>query len=249
MKNIVYNEMTYIRIYQKNENALLKISSLPVNIWKQFCSKNLEHVNKPTSYQILTKKDQEKYHVKQNFKSIITLPYLKEYKTLYNTVFEPNFTTKQVLELLRQNLLILKNIHQNNIYHGDLHPGNIMINKKHDLEFIDFDSAIIDQYISPENILYDDDMNIEEQKSKIILQDKLDILTSYFSYLSYGDFTYEQDVSIKALSLNNTHQKALRDILKDENIKENYYYLDFIESLIKEDYQSPIVYSKNTNLK
>ena len=249
MKNIVHNEVTYSRLYQKNENELLKISALPAEIWKQFCSKNLKHVNNPTNYRILTEAEKQKYQVTKIYKSIITLPYLKEYQTLYDTVFEPEFTTTEILTLLRENLLILKNIHDHDIYHGDIHPGNIMINKKHELQFIDFDSAIVGECVSPENSLYDDDMTIEEQKAQIRLEDKLDVLTNYFSYLSYGDFTNQQNISITGLSLDRTHRKALKDILEQTNVEENYYYIDFIESLIKEGYQSPIVYTRNTTFK
>ena len=55
-------------------------------------------------------------------------------------------------------------MHEKNIYHGDLYSKNIMINNDLDISFIDFDSAIIDNIVSEENVYCNDYLSHEEKR-------------------------------------------------------------------------------------
>lgn len=257
MEKVVYDGLTYDRLYRQSKNTLLKVSSLPSEVWESFCNKNLDHVNTPISYDRLTKEKIIEYNILlsgfQSFNSIIMLPYLKGYNTLYNTTFNNDFTTKDILLLLKKNMTILKDIHQDNVTHGDIHSSNIMINEDHDLEFIDFDSGTVDSYVSEDNaFFYEQEYTSEEKIKKTRDEDKLDLLLMYLSYLGFGNFKKEQKFSINiydmiddALCFDKVHKQGLYDIINDKNTTNDYYYLDFIDSLISTDYQSPIVYCKN----
>ena len=81
MQNIVYNGNTYKRIFIKDENTLIKISSLDVKEWKYLKEKSLVFLNTPTKIARLNPKE-KKYFPTANSK--IALPYLNNYQTLYN---------------------------------------------------------------------------------------------------------------------------------------------------------------------
>lgn len=250
MKKLKYDGFEYSNLLHKNEKELLKISALPAEVWKTFCDKNLKFANSPIEYRNLTEEEIEKCNKTlsciRTYRSVITLPYLKDYKTLYDTVFDGTFTTKDILQLLKKNMNILKDIHKNEVTHGDIHTSNIMINQNHDIEFIDFDSGTVNKYISEENHFIFDffEHTTKEQIKATLCDDKISLLVIYLSYLSRGHFKKDQ-VLTDDLSFDKTHRKALQDIMKEKDTNDNYYYLDFIDSLISTDYQSPIVYSKN----
>lgn len=245
MKKVVIGTKKYDNLYHKNKESLLKISILPIEVWESFCNKKLKFVNSPTEYHEITKQEKRLYHIKQNTnkKSIVTLPYLHGYQTLCDTIFENTFTTKDILQLLKKNMNILKHIHQKNITHGDIHGSNIMINKKHDIEFIDWDLGTYDEYISEENTFFDDKISDKEKINRTIHQDKLDLLLLYFSYLSSGDFTHYLDKDYLSLSMQ--HKNALNEFIKEKTTSQDYYYIDFIDDLINTDYQAPIIYKRN----
>lgn len=246
MKNVVVGTKKYYNLYQKDQDSLLKISILPVEIWESFCNKKLKFVNSPIEYHKITTQEKRLYNINQNAKkrSIVTLPYLHDYQTLCDTVFENTFTTKDILQLLKKNMNILKHIHQKNVTHGDIHEGNIMINKNHNIEFIDWDSGTFDEYISEENTFFDDELSVKEKIQKTIHQDKIDLLLLYFSYLNFGSFTHYFDGSY--LNLSTQHNHALNTFLKEKTTPTDYYYLDFIDDLINENYQAPIIKIKNS---
>ena len=205
MKKLIYNDLEYPNLLHKNSNSLIKISTLPAKVWKNFCNKNLKYVNRPIRYHAITKQDKKTYNIQQSQfshkRSIVILPYLQGYQPLFNTTFKNNFTTKEILQLLKKNINILKNIHQNGVTHCDLHTSNIMINKCHDIELIDWDSGTFDDYISEENTYFDDKISTEDIIKKTIQQDKFDLLLMYFSYLRYGDFKHEIPLLTRSLNL------------------------------------------------
>ena len=250
MKNVTYNDITYDRLYYRDDKSLTKVSVIPEQIWKKFCDKKLQHVNNPTEYHNITKTDRKIYSIDNGYtlyekKSIITLPYLNDYKTLYQTKFEDIYTTKDILLLLKKNLEILKNIHQKGISHSDIQAHNIMINQNKDIEFIDFDSLIIDNYISDENVFLEDGDKLEEKIRKTKVMDKVDLFDLYFSYLATGNFKNNGEFKISDLQLKGIYRQAIYDFHNDKNMSEDYYYFDFIDGLISEEYQAPVVYAKN----
>lgn len=255
MKRLTCNDTTWYNLYQQEDGNILKISTIPTQVWEKFCNKQLKFVNTPTSYHKISKQDERTYKIGHGIirkKSIITLPFLTGYTTLKNTIFDDSFTTTQILELLKKSLGIIEYLHQNQVTHNDIHSNNIMINKNLDLQFIDFDAMTIDDYISEENVYHDDDISDEEKIQESINQDKLDILITYFSYLCSGDFK-STDVFYKfleprnqsRLGLKKEHMRALVDFFASDEIKPDYYYTDFIDDLISENYQAPLIYKKN----
>ena len=233
MQNIVYNGSTYKRIFIKDENTLIKISSLDVKDWQYLKEKSLVFLNTPTKIAGLNPKE-KKYFPTANSK--IALPYLNSYQTLYN--FQNKLDLKQVLLLFKRILNLTKEMHQNNIIHSDLYASNIMINNSLDISFIDFDQAIINNHVSCENIYYEDCISLKEKKRLATIDDKLDVLAILLYYLIYGN--YQKDINfnldLKDLVLPNILQRELVSYLdRKQEIKRDYYFEDIIDELVSLD--------------
>ena len=233
MQNIVYNGSTYKRIFIKDENTLIKISSLDVKDWKYLKEKSLVFLNTPTKIAGLNPKE-KKYFPTANSK--IALPYLNSYQTLYN--FQNQLDLKQVLLLFKRILNLTKEMHQNNIIHSDLYASNIMINNSLDISFIDFDQAIINNHVSCENIYYEDCISLKEKKRLATIDDKLDVLAILLYYLIYGN--YQKDINfnldLKDLVLPNILQRELVSYLdRKQEPKRDYYFEDIIDELVSLD--------------
>ena len=233
MQNIVYNGSTYKRIFIKDENTLIKISSLDVKDWKYLKEKSLVFLNTPTKIAGLNPKE-KKYFPTANSK--IALPYLNSYQTLYN--FQNQLDLKQVLLLFKRILNLTKEMHQNNIIHSDLYASNIMVNNNLDISFIDFDQSIINNHVSCENIYYEDCISLNEKKRLAMIDDKLDVLAILLYYLIYGN--YQKDINfnldVKDLVLPNILQRELVSYLdRKQEIKRDYYFEDIIDELASLD--------------
>lgn len=233
MQNIVYNGNTYKRIFIKDENTLIKISSLDVKDWKYLKEKSLVFLNTPTKIAGLNPKE-KKYFPTANSK--IALPYLNSYQTLYN--FQNKLDLKQVLLLFRRILNLAKEMHQNNIIHSDLYASNIMVNNSLDISFIDFDQSIINNKISIDNVYYEEDIALDEKKKLAMIDDKLDVLSILIYYLIYGN--YQKDINfnldLKDLVLPNILQRELVSYLdRKQEIKRDYYFEDIIDELVSLD--------------
>ena len=222
-----------MEILIKDENTLIKISSLDVKDWKYLKEKSLVFLNTPTKIAGLNPKE-KKYFPTANSK--IALPYLNSYQTLYN--FQNQLDLKQVLLLFKRILNLTKEMHQNNIIHSDLYASNIMVNNSLDISFIDFDQAIINNYVSCENIYYEDCISLKEKKKLATIDDKLDILSILLYYLIYGN--YQKDINfnldVKDLVLPNILQRELVSYLdRKQEIKREYYFEDIIDELVSLD--------------
>ena len=233
MQNIVYNGSTYKRIFIKDENTLIKISSLDVKEWKYLKEKSLVFLNTPTKIAGLNPKE-KKFFPTANSK--IALPYLNSYQTLYN--FQNKLDLKQVLLLFKRILNLTKEMHQNNIIHSDLYASNIMVNNSLDISFIDFDQSIINNHVSCENIYYEDCISLKEKKKLAMIDDKLDVLAILLYYLIYGN--YQKDINfnldVKDLVLPNILQRELVSYLdRKQEIKRDYYFEDIIDELVNLD--------------
>ena len=233
MQNIVYNGNTYKRIFIKDENTLIKISSLDIKDWKYLKEKSLVFLNTPTKIARLNPKE-KKYFPTANSK--IALPYLNNYQTLYN--FQNQLDLKQVLLLFRRILNLTKEMHQNNIIHSDLYASNIMVNNSLDISFIDFDQSIINNKVSIDNVYYEEDIALDKKKNLAIIDDKLDVFSILFYYLIYGN--YQKDINfnldVKDLVLPNILQRELVSYLnRKQEIKRDYYFEDIIDELVSLD--------------
>ena len=233
MQNIVYNGSTYKRIFIKDENTLIKFSSLDIKDWQYLKEKSLVFLNTPTKIAGLNPKE-KKYFPTANSK--IALPYLNSYQTLYN--FQNQLDLKQVLLLFKRILNLTKEMHQNNIIHSDLYASNIMVNNSLDISFIDFDQSIINNHVSCENIYYEDCISLKEKKKLAMIDDKLDVLAILLYYLIYGN--YQKDINfnldLKDLVLPNILQRELISYLdRKQEIKRDYYFEDIIDELASLD--------------
>ena len=149
-------------------------------------------------------------------------------------------TTLKLLELIKQ-------MHLKNVVHSDLNPDNIMINNNLDLQIIDLDSAIVDDFISIDNIYANDNISLKEKINNSISDDKLDIFRLLIYYLINNNFKVD-DIR----SLSNSNFLILPKELKVEidayldlrkKFQNGYYFEDIIDELANMDIE------KNTKVK
>lgn len=241
MQNLIYNNDKYSKIFEYKPDVLIKYSRLDVSSWKKLASKNLQYLNLPIE---IAKLSNEEYSKFKYCKSKVYLPKLINYETLFNENYTKNLSTREILLLLRKNLLIIKYLHKNGVIHGDLFSHNIMINKDLDLCLIDFDASIIDNVISEENVYYED---LVLDKTKISLTracDKTDILDLYMYYLIYGNFKKGEieRTDVTKLGLSNALEKEIMAYI-NHDIRPNYncYFLSLVNELLKMGYESKVL--------
>lgn len=246
MENIVVDNIVYDRIFRYDNNSIFKISSLSLDACKSLQEKNLSFVNTPIGYRTLTDDEDILYNKDEyaNYQSVIILPFLTEYKTLYEQKFTEQFDTTDLLKLLRKNLELLSKLHKNDIYHGDIFSENIMINRNLDINFIDLDAAIIDDFISVENEYFSTKIDIEQAKYETKISDKLNLLDTYFTSLYCGRFMDFNYYCIRDMSLLEENEKAMIEFRRGENISDDYYFLDFIDDLLEQGYEAPAICAK-----
>lgn len=241
MKNLIYNGDEYNRIFVGDNQVLIKYSMIPMNIWIMLKNKKIDFINTPLEMFNLEKKEKQSFPL---YESKIILPYLIEYKTLYNENYTNLLNTEQMLKQLKEILLKIKYMHTKNIFHTDLFADNIMINKNFDIIFIDLDQMIIDEFISEENVFYLDDISFEEKKKMSRTQDKVDILNLYMYYLINGDFrkniSFDTDVTKTNMPINIKKEIDAYILGKIEPL-DNYYFIDIIDELIKIGYETPVL--------
>ena len=242
MENITYRGQTYTNIYKYTPDILLKYSKLSIELWNELIIKKLKYLNTPEKIEEIPKDEKNIYY---GYNSIVYLPYLKNYSTLYNEQFTIGMSTKEILLLLKKNLQIIKDMHKNNVIHADLYPDNIMINKDLDIQFIDLDYSVInDNDIPYENVYYSYEIPYKSKRSLTRIQDKIDILDIYMYYLVNGNFKREENIATDISSLN--LQKYIKEeinsyINNKRNPNRNYYFIDIVDELISTDFTSPIL--------
>ena len=143
------------------------------------------------------------------------------------------------------NFSIMKDMHNKDVYHGDVFSKNLMINKYYDIKLIDLDMMIIDDYVSPENVfMYEQDYHndIEYAKEKNIKEDKLGIIYMYMRYLLNGRFEGNLKDDLTALKLPKTIEQEIQSIMNGKSsIKKEYYLEDIIDDLIDKNYTAPVL--------
>lgn len=243
MKNFQTKEIVYPRIYQKSDKELIKYSPAQKEAWIALQQKNIPFLNTPTKIEDLTKEEQKKH---PETKCKITIPYLKDYNTLGDDTNLNNLTTKELLILIKKIITITKKMHQQNIYHTDIHSENIMT-KNENIVLIDLDAMIIENYISKENIYEDQTIPFESKITQSINDDKLSILSLLLYYLKNATFKNQMGdyIDLYHLKLPKQIEQELSAYqLKQTIPNKNYYYEDIINELIKTKYQSPILKRK-----
>ena len=247
MQNLVYNNDKYSNIFEYSPKVLMKYSRLPIYNWQILVSKNLKYLNIPIEVNELSKDEENKF---RDYKSKVFLPKLIGFQTLFNETYTQNLSTKDILLLLRKNLIILRYLHKNGVIHGDLFSHNIMINSDLELCLIDFDASIIDSNIPEENVYYEE---LILDKSKISLTragDKTDILDLYMYYLIHGDFK-KGDIEISDISklgLKKDLEKEIQAyVSRDTKPNLNCYFLDIVDEFLKIGYESKVLEKRITH--
>lgn len=238
METFIAHDTNYIRIIKKDDNTLIKYSPVSKYAWERIKEKNLKSLNTPIKIETLSKEERQNHW---DLQTKIELPYLKHHETLEYNQSLRGLTTKQLLLLIKEIIEKIKQMHKAEIYHTDLHSGNIMIDKK-DIKIIDLDAVLVSNYISPENIHEEDDISFEEKIRLSKKDDKISILNLLLYYLKKGTFKDQMNDFIDIQSLDfpkNIKKEILAYQLDRADINPDYYYEDIIEELIKKGYESP----------
>jgi len=238
MESFIAHDTNYIRIIKKDDNTLIKYSPVSKDGWEKIKEKNLKSLNTPIKIETLSQEERQNHW---DLQTKIELPYLKHHETLEYNQSLRNLTTKQLLLLMKEIIEKVKQMHKAEIYHTDLHSGNIMIDKK-DIKIIDLDAVLVSNYISPENIHKEDDISFEEKIKLSKDDDKISILNLLLYYLKKGTFQDQMNDFIDIQSLDfpkNIKKEIIAYQLGRADIDQDYYYEDIIEELIKKGYESP----------
>lgn len=244
MKNVIYNGNKYFNVFQKDDNTIFKFSPMSINGWKLLNEKKLEFLNTPLAYRRLKEEEKQKFRY---CNSLIKLEFLKDYVTLNNFSNISSMNKIEVLNLIKKLLELIKQMHLKNVVHSDLNPDNIMINNNLDLQIIDLDSAIVDDFISNDNIYVKDNISLKDKINNSINDDKLDIFRLLIYYLINNTFKVD-DIR----SLSNSNFLILPKELKMEidayldlrkKFQNGYYFEDIIDELANMDIE------KNTKIK
>ena len=139
MESFIAHDTNYIRIIKKDDNTLIKYSPVSKYGWEKIKEKNLKSLNNPIKIETLSQEERQNHW---DLQTKIELPYLKHHETLEYNQSLRNLTTKQLLLLMKEIIEKVKQMHKAEIYHTDLHSGNIMIDKK-DIKIIDLDAVLV----------------------------------------------------------------------------------------------------------
>lgn len=143
----------------------------------------------------------------------VCMKYYRNYFNLYNLLFD-EIDWKVKINILKQTSIILKNIHERDIVHGDIHLGNIITNLN-DTRIIDLDESFFnfsddnyDKQLDIKNlitvilsIIYDCNLEdiipfeMEKRKRYIkVLIDKINLNSIFKDYIK--DFYFYQNVNL-----------------------------------------------------
>lgn len=245
MKNLQVHRETYARIFQKDSENLMKYSMVTKEAWENLIAKNIKFINIPTKILGLTKEEKKEYKYS---KSKIILPFLKEYESLSYATNINNFNTEELLLFTKKLITLTKKLHQKKVSHGDIHSENIMINKNSDIVFIDLEAMITGNYISQENVYYEDsNLSIKQKKENSIKDDKIALLSLLLYYLNYGTYQGQMNdlIELRKLALPRQIESELFSYqLCLQKPSKNYYFEDIIGELLKQGYEAPKLYNR-----
>lgn len=223
-------------IFWNNDQSLLKFVVNDPKYWETMMRKNIPFINNPIQVFDLDEDDKENY----GRDSAIIIPYLSGYKSLFNFGSLKNMSTHDTLILLKDLFQKLELVHQHEIIHGDISASNILINDNLDLKLIDFENGIVDDMISWFNEWFDCKMELSKVKKASKVSDVHESLRLLISALIANDFCHENLIGIDYLEFPREIKSILSACYNDEeNIHEDYYFLDILDYLIKTGYESP----------
>lgn len=232
MENIIYDNYEYKNIFKVSNNMLLKYSVQYEQSWQYLQKKNFNFINNPIKIINLENDSNNQYNSK------IYLPYLNDYKTIYDNIYTKKLNTEEILKLLKRMLLCIKKMHNNKIIHGDITSKNIMINKNLEIVFIDFCQSIINDVVSLENVYLND--NLDDCKKLTIIDDKLDLFETFIYYLLEDKFPdgIIYDYNLKKSLFPQRIYEEIKAYHYGETVPgEDYYFIDIIDDLIDMGYE------------
>ncbi|MEG2351138.1 MAG: hypothetical protein RSA10_03055 [Bacilli bacterium] len=243
------NDTEYSRLFIINQDSLLKFNPNNCLFWEKLCLKKLDHANLPTEILELTKNEKEIYKL---CNSKVVVPFLKGSVSLSEENFTRGYNSVNILNILKETLLILESYHKNGVFHGDIIPENIMINKDIDLNFIDFEAAIVDDVVPEFNTYYYDDITLDKKIDLNKYEDKMNVLTMFLNYLRFGKFTWNASEMkyykniIWSIGLpKDVNEELVSYVTDNRNLPRDYYFHDIIDYLVGQNYESPMIRIKN----
>lgn len=225
--------------YYNNMDTLLKLVPNSVEYYSRLREKNLDHCNLPIDIYEVNSAFISSDRLGRECKCAITIPLLVDYVNMDVCDAFLNMRTTDMLKLLKKQMLSLKSIHNNKVYHGDISSMNILMNQKLDYQFIDFDLGSVDSCISVLNVYKDDPDNFTRNMTNC---DKLDLLFIYLKRL----LGIKQSCGIECERLKYLFMpEKIIDLIvkyaKYKNIPNDYYFIDIIDYLIESKYDSYFV--------
>ena len=230
MEKFVSDGEVYNNLF-KLDDIILKYSYQSVDAWKALSNKNLSFLNIPIFCSLLSSDERIKFN---NCSSKVYLPYLNGYSTLYGNSNFSFISDEKVLLLFKNILLLVKNMHDNCVFHGDMFSRNIMINDDLDVCFIDLDACIVDNIISFENTYSEDLISLDKKKNLTMIDDKMGVFNLLLYYFINGNFNVGVDYDIDYNKL--VFSSELSDEVKSYGMgnvpSDDYYFLDIVHKCI-----------------
>lgn len=227
-------------LYKYNTNSLLKIVPNTPNYYIALRNKNLINCNLPLDiYNV-----DYKFMCSRGFPDgcIITIPLLFDYVNMDSCSTFNNLEAIGLLKLLKKQMLALKSIHDNGVFHGDISVSNILMNQDLNFQFIDFDLGVVDSYVSVWNI-YEGVDNVISSISNI---DKLDLFYIYLKkFLGIKQYDDIKTSEYEYLLMPKEIIQMILDYKNHGNIPNDYYFIDVIDYLISTEYESPFIKMKS----
>lgn len=185
---------------------------------------------------------------------LYSMPYFSRFETLDNFCeLEKNFSDKEILIFYRNLIEKIQEMHTKGLASGDMHAGNIMIDENLDYRFIDFDYATTEKYVGhmvncgplflgnyEQNVLTSNYSVI----SQVELSDKMYLWNLITNCMVSGTFFsgrfVESITNFEELLLPDTIEKKFKSIFATKELpKEDDYFLEELDTLIKTDYKLP----------
>lgn len=224
------------KIYWKDDNNLIKLVENSSEYWTRLMNKNVDFIVKPTEVYELSRLKKIQY----SKDCAVVIPYLSNYSTLSKNYC---FSYKEGLMIIRDVLSKVKELHNNNIVHGDAHAGNIMIDANKDIKLIDFEFGIVDELISKEN-LYDYYYADKDEIIRDLKQcDIISVMIILIRFMLYGNFDCVSHVFLNSHDLYNEIENSnipenIKSWLKcyyvqQEEIPVGYYCFDILDEMIE----------------
>lgn len=218
--------MTYDNVFDAGNGLILKYSKKTIDEWCELCKIDLPYCNLPIDLISLTKYEKE---IHQGCNSKILLPKYTDYKGFDSDYYTRKLTTKELLELFMYHSSLLNDMHQKGVYHLDVGAINCMINKAHDIKFIDMCEAV--------NINYKRKYT-DVEKLDFKMNDKHFLFDMYVFYLANGNFS-GLSCSFDDCGFPKELENEILEFYMTNDVTVDLDFYDLSNNLISLGYKSP----------